>query len=129
MTGAAARPRAGAASRATRTRVAGVDLAEAAARTLPDIVAPDLRVLFCGINPGLYSAATGYHFARPGNRFWPGVLALTRGARPRDAGAAVAFVGEAKRRGRRPGLAELRSLRHRCELLTAAGHDASGAGE
>ena len=30
-----------------------------------------LRVLFCGINPGLVSAATGHHFARPGNRFWP----------------------------------------------------------
>jgi TDG/mug DNA glycosylase family protein len=28
-------------------------------------------VLFCGINPSLYSAATGHHFARPGNRFWP----------------------------------------------------------
>jgi TDG/mug DNA glycosylase family protein len=39
-------------------------------RTLEDIVAPDLRVLFCGINPGLYSGATGWHFARPGNRFW-----------------------------------------------------------
>ncbi len=38
---------------------------------LPDVVAPGLRVLFCGINPGLWSAATGYHFARPGNRFWP----------------------------------------------------------
>lgn len=37
---------------------------------IPDILAPDLRVLFCGINPGLYSGATGYHFARPGNRFW-----------------------------------------------------------
>jgi TDG/mug DNA glycosylase family protein len=35
------------------------------------VVAPGLRVLFCGINPGLYSAATGHHFARPGNRFWP----------------------------------------------------------
>ncbi|MGH3314261.1 MAG: G/U mismatch-specific DNA glycosylase [Streptomyces sp.] len=33
--------------------------------------AEDLRVLFCGINPGLMSAATGHHFARPGNRFWP----------------------------------------------------------
>jgi TDG/mug DNA glycosylase family protein len=33
-------------------------------------VAPGLRVLFCGINPGLFSAATGQHFARPGNRFW-----------------------------------------------------------
>jgi TDG/mug DNA glycosylase family protein len=35
------------------------------------VAAPGLRVLFSGINPGLYSAATGYHFARPGNRFWP----------------------------------------------------------
>jgi double-stranded uracil-DNA glycosylase len=40
-------------------------------KRLQDIIAPDLKVLFCGINPGLYSAATGNHFARPGNRFWP----------------------------------------------------------
>ncbi|MCA1820773.1 MAG: mismatch-specific DNA-glycosylase [Pseudonocardia sp.] len=43
--------------------------------TLPDVLPgpddPPLRVLFCGINPGLLSAATGHHFARPGNRFWP----------------------------------------------------------
>jgi double-stranded uracil-DNA glycosylase len=38
---------------------------------LPDVVRAGLDVLFSGINPGLYSAATGYHFARPGNRFWP----------------------------------------------------------
>ncbi|MEV6669257.1 G/U mismatch-specific DNA glycosylase [Streptomyces sp. NPDC051162] len=38
---------------------------------VPDVVAEDLRVLFCGINPGLMSEATGHHFARPGNRFWP----------------------------------------------------------
>jgi TDG/mug DNA glycosylase family protein len=38
---------------------------------VPDLIAPDLDVLFCGINPGLYSAATRHHFARPGNRFWP----------------------------------------------------------
>ena len=37
---------------------------------LGDIIAPGLKVLFCGINPGLYSAAVGHHFARPGNRFW-----------------------------------------------------------
>jgi TDG/mug DNA glycosylase family protein len=45
----------------------------AAARDLivPDLIAPDLRVLFCGINPGLYTAAIGHHFGRPGNRFWP----------------------------------------------------------
>ncbi|ARZ71400.1 DNA glycosylase [Streptomyces albireticuli] len=36
-----------------------------------DVIAEDLRVLFCGINPGLMSEATGHHFARPGNRFWP----------------------------------------------------------
>jgi len=40
-------------------------------RPLPDVIAPGLRVLFCGINPGLYSGAVGHHFARPGNRFWP----------------------------------------------------------
>lgn len=43
----------------------------AAGRTVPDVIAPDLKVLFCGINPGLYTAAVGHHFARPGNRFWP----------------------------------------------------------
>ncbi|WP_407675334.1 G/U mismatch-specific DNA glycosylase [Peterkaempfera griseoplana] len=40
-------------------------------RTVCDVLADDLRVLFCGINPGLWTAATGHHFARPGNRFWP----------------------------------------------------------
>ena len=45
-------------------------LAAAAGTTLPDLVAPDLRVIFCGINPGLYTAAIGHHFGRPGNRFW-----------------------------------------------------------
>jgi TDG/mug DNA glycosylase family protein len=37
---------------------------------VPDIIAPGLRILFCGINPGLYSGAVGHHFAHPGNRFW-----------------------------------------------------------
>jgi TDG/mug DNA glycosylase family protein len=46
------------------------DLADAINRTVPDLIAHDLKVLFCGINPGLYSGATGLHFARPGNRFW-----------------------------------------------------------
>jgi len=45
-------------------------LKAAAGRTVADVVVPDLRVLFCGINPGLWSGATGRHFARPGNRFW-----------------------------------------------------------
>ncbi|EMF58505.1 G/U mismatch-specific DNA glycosylase [Streptomyces bottropensis] len=38
---------------------------------MPDVTADGLRVLFCGINPGLMTAASGHHFARPGNRFWP----------------------------------------------------------
>lgn len=38
--------------------------------TVPDILGRGLDVLFCGINPGLYSGAVGHHFARPGNRFW-----------------------------------------------------------
>ncbi|MFN2576469.1 MAG: G/U mismatch-specific DNA glycosylase [Pyrinomonadaceae bacterium] len=46
-------------------------LIDAAGKTLPDVIAENLRVLFCGINPGLYTAAVGHHFARPGNRFWP----------------------------------------------------------
>jgi double-stranded uracil-DNA glycosylase len=40
-------------------------------KTLADLIRPGLKVLFCGINPGLYSAAVGHHFGRPGNRFWP----------------------------------------------------------
>ena len=52
-------------------RPSSSDLTAARDKTIPDVVAPGLRVLFAGINPGLYSAATGYHFARPGNRFWP----------------------------------------------------------
>ncbi|MFF7725039.1 G/U mismatch-specific DNA glycosylase [Streptomyces sp. NPDC008001] len=47
------------------------ELEAARDRLVPDVVADGLRVLFCGINPGLMSAATGHHFARPGNRFWP----------------------------------------------------------
>src|SRR5512147_853830 len=47
------------------------DLIAAQDKTVRDVIAPGLRVLFCGINPGLYSGATGHHFARPGNRFWP----------------------------------------------------------
>ncbi len=56
------------------TRPGPAELAAARDRTIPDVLpAPGtpLRVLFCGINPSLYSAATGWHFARPGNRFWP----------------------------------------------------------
>jgi TDG/mug DNA glycosylase family protein len=51
------------------------DLEAARDRTIPDVLPEPgtvpFEVLFCGINPSLYSAATGWHFARPGNRFWP----------------------------------------------------------
>lgn len=50
-------------------------LSAAEGKTVPDVIAPHLRVLFCGINPGLYTAAVGHHFARPGNRFWPALFA------------------------------------------------------
>jgi TDG/mug DNA glycosylase family protein len=46
------------------------ELRAAAGRSIPDVIGPGLALLFCGINPGLYSAATRCHFARPGNRFW-----------------------------------------------------------
>src|SRR6188768_669195 len=69
-------------SRKTRSRAATssarptrAELAAAAGQGIRDVVAPALKVLFVGINPGLYSAATGHHFARPGNRFWPALLA------------------------------------------------------
>jgi double-stranded uracil-DNA glycosylase len=46
------------------------ELAAAVGKQVRDVIGPDLGVLFCGINPGLYSGAVGHHFARPGNRFW-----------------------------------------------------------
>ncbi|MFG2362077.1 G/U mismatch-specific DNA glycosylase [Streptomyces mirabilis] len=53
------------------TRLTPADLEAARDRLVPDVVGDSLKVLFCGINPGLTTAATGHHFARPGNRFWP----------------------------------------------------------
>ena len=55
-------------------RPGAADLEAGRSRTVPPVLPPPgtpLRILFCGINPGLYTAATGWHFARPGNRFWP----------------------------------------------------------
>src|SRR5437868_3078363 len=51
------------------------DLIAAANKTVPDVLTPHLKVLFCGINPGLYTTAIGHHFGRPGNRFWPALFA------------------------------------------------------
>ena len=70
--GAAAHPALGPGDSAARYHKPTRDeVAAAAGRTIPDLVGDGLRVLFAGINPSLYSAATGHHFARPGNRFWP----------------------------------------------------------
>lgn len=69
MTGAPAGP---AGARAPRGPAGARPTPEELARVrVPDVVGPGLRVLFCGINPGLLTAETGHHFARPGNRFWP----------------------------------------------------------
>jgi double-stranded uracil-DNA glycosylase len=54
-----------------KQRPTKAELLAAQGKVIPDIISPGLRVLFCGINPGLYSGAVGHHFARPGNRFWP----------------------------------------------------------
>ncbi|HEX6467543.1 MAG TPA: G/U mismatch-specific DNA glycosylase [Streptosporangiaceae bacterium] len=58
----------------TRWRPGKADLEAAYGRAIGDVLPPPgepLAVLVCGINPSLYSGATGHHFARPGNRFWP----------------------------------------------------------
>jgi TDG/mug DNA glycosylase family protein len=60
---------------ALNPRPTAEQMAAAPGLTLPDLIGPGLRVLFCGINPGLSSAAVGLHFARPGNRFWPALYA------------------------------------------------------
>lgn len=58
-------------SRVTTSRPTRAELLAARGKTVADVIAPGLTVLFCGINPGLYTAAIGHHFGRPGNRFWP----------------------------------------------------------
>lgn len=64
-------PPPGIADKATVRKPTKGQLLAAYGKSVPDIIAPRLKVLFVGINPGLYSAAAGHHFARPGNRFWP----------------------------------------------------------
>ena len=58
----------------TRVKPTREELIACAGKSIRDVIAPNLRVLFCGINPGLYTAAVGHHFARPGNRFWPALF-------------------------------------------------------
>src|ERR687898_1751880 len=57
--------------------------------TVPDLVGPGLRLLFVGINPGLWTAATRTHFAHPGNRFYPALLEAGIIDRPIDRGTGM----------------------------------------
>jgi TDG/mug DNA glycosylase family protein len=98
------------------------ELAAAADRTLPDLLAPGLTVLFSGINPSLYSAATGHHFARPGNRFWPALHRsgfTPRQLRPAEQGELLALgLGVTNVVGRATARADELT---RAELVTGAG--------
>ena len=120
------------AARASAARPSREDLAAARNRTIPDVLpgaGEPLRVLFCGINPSLYSAATGWHFARPGNRFWP-ALHLS-GFTPRrlapaeqdllaDYGLGITnLVARATAQASELGPAELRAGGERLTALTA----------
>jgi double-stranded uracil-DNA glycosylase len=58
-----------------RPRPSKAELAAAAGRTIDDVIAPGLAILFVGINPGLWSGVTGFHFANPANRFWRAIHA------------------------------------------------------
>ena len=60
---------------------------------VPDLIGPDVRLLFVGINPGLWSAAAGTHFAYPGNRFYPALLEAGIIERPVDRGVAMSAAG------------------------------------
>ena len=66
-----------AASRANARKPTREEILASGGKTVPDVIAKELGILFCGINPGLYSAAVAHHFARPGNRFWPTLHAAT----------------------------------------------------
>ncbi|MBI4345967.1 MAG: mismatch-specific DNA-glycosylase [Elusimicrobia bacterium] len=57
-----------------RRRPTRADLEAARSKTVADVIRPGLKILFVGINPGLYTAAIGHHFGRPGNRFWPSLV-------------------------------------------------------
>ena len=101
----------------------------AAGATLTDVIAPGLDGLFCGINPGLYSGATGHHFARPGNRFWPAlhaagitdrVLAPHEERKLLDHGFGITnFVARATARASELGREELVAGRRRLEAKVA----------
>lgn len=111
------------------------DLEAARGRTAPDLIGPGLRLLFVGINPSLWTAAVGAHFARPGNRFWPALYAAgftdhlidpAGGMTPADADHVIArgigitnLVARATARADELSAAELTSGARRLERLIA----------
>jgi double-stranded uracil-DNA glycosylase len=118
------------------------EVAAAGNRTVPDLIALGLDVLFCGINPGLYSAATGHHFARPGNRFWPTLHAAGFTDRllrpweerlllddrlgitnlvPRATASAAELTADELRKGRQRLAGKIRRYRPRCVAMVGIG--------
>ncbi|GGF55737.1 mismatch-specific DNA-glycosylase [Marmoricola endophyticus] len=75
--------------------------------TVPDLLGPDLRLLFVGINPGLWTAAVQTHFARPGNRFYPALLAAGIITEPVDPGEGMTDADRARFTGRGLGITNL----------------------
>lgn len=109
-------------------RFTPAELAAARERTLPDVIADGLQVLFCGINPGLWSAAAGHHFARPGNRFWPALHAsgfTPRLLQPSEQDSLLAhgagITNIAARASARADELAREELRHGARLLAAKG--------
>ncbi len=103
--------------------------------TVPDLIGPGLRLLFVGINPGLWTAATQTHFAHPGNRFYPALLkagvigweidrsgGFTEHDRNRLIARGIGITNLVERATARAGElapAEFRAGRHRLETLVA----------
>jgi TDG/mug DNA glycosylase family protein len=112
------------------------DLEHARGRPVDDLIGPGLRLLFVGINPGLWTAAVNAHFARPGNRFWPALyragitdhlIDASAGLSPADAAALVAagvgitnFVNVATARADELTAAQLRSGAERLRRVVAS---------
>jgi TDG/mug DNA glycosylase family protein len=112
------------------------DLEQARGRPVDDLIGPGLRLLFVGINPGLWTAAVNAHFARPGNRFWPALhragitdhlIDASAGLAAVDAAALVAagvgitnFVNVATARADELTAAQLRSGAERLRGVVAS---------
>lgn len=76
-------------------------------REVPDLLGPGIRLLFVGINPGLWTAATGTHFAHPGNRFYPALLRAGILTEPVDASAGMTDADRDRMRAAGIGITNL----------------------